>query len=151
MMSEISSVGRPTEVSTITMVTSPACGIPAAPMLAAVAVILGRLKKREFLNVWSFSPLLYITIVTFCFDCLYVANTFSLWLGNMNYYELSIKSRENYYYTNKHWMIQWFIQIIGLLFKNVLFLYFLFSTVKKSTAKYREERTAYNTIRKNGN
>jgi hypothetical protein len=44
MMSEISSVGRPTEVSTITIVTSPACGIPAAPMLAAVAVILGRLK-----------------------------------------------------------------------------------------------------------
>lgn len=40
MMSVMSSVGRPTEVSTITIVTSPACGIPAAPMLAAVAVIL---------------------------------------------------------------------------------------------------------------
>jgi len=39
-MSEISSGGKPTEVSTITMVTRPACGIPAAPMLAAVAVIL---------------------------------------------------------------------------------------------------------------
>lgn len=36
----MSSVGRPTDVSTITMVTSPACGIPAAPMLAAVAVML---------------------------------------------------------------------------------------------------------------
>lgn len=40
MMSVMSSVGNPTDVSTITMVTSPACGIPAAPMLAAVAVML---------------------------------------------------------------------------------------------------------------
>lgn len=40
MISVMSSVGNPTEVSTITMVTSPACGIPAAPMLAAVAVML---------------------------------------------------------------------------------------------------------------
>lgn len=35
-----SSAGRPTVSSTITMVTKPACGIPAAPMLAAVAVTL---------------------------------------------------------------------------------------------------------------
>lgn len=40
MMRVMSSVGRPTEVRTITMVTSPACGIPAAPILAAVAVML---------------------------------------------------------------------------------------------------------------
>lgn len=40
MMRVMSSVGSPTDVSTITMVTSPACGIPAAPMLAAVAVML---------------------------------------------------------------------------------------------------------------
>lgn len=40
MIRVISSVGKPTDVSTITMVTSPACGIPAAPMLAAVAVML---------------------------------------------------------------------------------------------------------------
>ena len=40
MMSEMSSVGRPTDVSTITIVTSPAWGIPAAPILAAVAVML---------------------------------------------------------------------------------------------------------------
>lgn len=40
MMRVMSSVGRPTEVSTITMVTSPACGMPAAPILAAVAVML---------------------------------------------------------------------------------------------------------------
>ena len=40
MMSVMSSVGSPTEVNTITMVTSPAWGMPAAPMLAAVAVIL---------------------------------------------------------------------------------------------------------------
>lgn len=40
MMRVMSSVGSPTEVSTITMVTRPAWGMPAAPMLAAVAVIL---------------------------------------------------------------------------------------------------------------
>lgn len=40
MIRVMSSVGKPTDVSTITMVTSPACGIPAAPMLAAVAVML---------------------------------------------------------------------------------------------------------------
>lgn len=38
----MSSVGRPTDVNTITMVTRPAWGIPAAPMLAAVAVILDK-------------------------------------------------------------------------------------------------------------
>lgn len=41
----MSSVGSPTEVSTMTIVTRPACGIPAAPMLAAVAVILWQRKK----------------------------------------------------------------------------------------------------------
>uniref|UniRef100_A0A8C9QHZ8 Uncharacterized protein n=3 Tax=Marmotini TaxID=337730 RepID=A0A8C9QHZ8_SPEDA len=35
-----SSAGRPTALSTITMVTRPAWGTPAAPMLAAVAVML---------------------------------------------------------------------------------------------------------------
>lgn len=40
MMRVMSSVGSPTEVSTMTMVTSPAWGMPAAPMLAAVAVML---------------------------------------------------------------------------------------------------------------
>lgn len=39
-MRVMSSGGRPTEVRTITMVTKPACGIPAAPILAAVAVML---------------------------------------------------------------------------------------------------------------
>lgn len=53
MISVMSSVGRPTDVSTITMVTSPAWGMPAAPTLAAVAVMLqmGRVgdpdRKRE--------------------------------------------------------------------------------------------------------
>lgn len=47
MMRVMSSVGRPTEVSTITMVTSPACGIPAAPMLAAVAVMLGEETEEQ--------------------------------------------------------------------------------------------------------
>ena len=40
MISVMSSVGSPTDVNTITMVTRPAWGMPAAPMLAAVAVIL---------------------------------------------------------------------------------------------------------------
>lgn len=40
MISVISSVGNPTDVKTIIMVTRPACGMPAAPILAAVAVIL---------------------------------------------------------------------------------------------------------------
>lgn len=40
MMRETSSAGRPTVSSTITSVTKPAWGIPAAPILAAVAVIL---------------------------------------------------------------------------------------------------------------
>lgn len=40
MMRVTSSAGRPTALSTITMVTRPAWGTPAAPMLAAVAVTL---------------------------------------------------------------------------------------------------------------
>ena len=39
MMMDTASLGSPTVSSTMTRVTSPACGIPAAPMLAAVAVI----------------------------------------------------------------------------------------------------------------
>lgn len=50
MMRVMSSVGRPTEVSTITMVTSPACGIPAAPILAAVAVMLREKTVHLFLG-----------------------------------------------------------------------------------------------------
>lgn len=64
MISVMSSVGKPTEVSTITMVTSPACGIPAAPMLAAVAVMLKehiysfhnlrlQISERRLLNVFK--------------------------------------------------------------------------------------------------
>ena len=45
-MSEMSSGGSPTEVRTMTMVTRPAWGIPAAPMLAAVAVMLERDGQR---------------------------------------------------------------------------------------------------------
>lgn len=40
MMIVTSSAGRPTVSSTITIVTRPACGMPAAPMEAAVAVTL---------------------------------------------------------------------------------------------------------------
>lgn len=48
MMSVISSVGSPTDVSTIIMVTRPAWGMPAAPMLAAVAVMLERTGKHSY-------------------------------------------------------------------------------------------------------
>lgn len=61
MMRVISSVGRPTEVSTITMVTSPACGIPAAPMLAAVAVMLREQEEEQ-------SELIFITYRNKCRD-----------------------------------------------------------------------------------
>lgn len=44
-ISATSSVGKPTADKTITMVTRPACGTPAAPIAAAVAVILGKEEK----------------------------------------------------------------------------------------------------------
>lgn len=47
MISVMSSVGRPTDVSTMTMVTRPAWGMPAAPTLAAVAVILQMERKHR--------------------------------------------------------------------------------------------------------
>lgn len=40
IISVTSSAGKPTVSNTITIVTRPACGMPAAPILAAVAVIL---------------------------------------------------------------------------------------------------------------
>lgn len=52
---ETSSAGNPTTFNTMTIVTSPACGIPAAPMLAAVDVMLHISKKRcEELKIESF-------------------------------------------------------------------------------------------------
>ena len=47
-MRVMSSGGRPTDVRTMTMVTRPAWGIPAAPMLAAVAVILLETKTINY-------------------------------------------------------------------------------------------------------
>lgn len=51
MIKEMSSDGRPTVSNTITMVTNPADGMPAAPIEAAVAVTL-RFSHRNiyFLN-----------------------------------------------------------------------------------------------------
>lgn len=48
-MRDTSSGGNPTVSKTMTSVTKPACGIPAAPILAAVAVILmkKRIKKKK--------------------------------------------------------------------------------------------------------
>lgn len=40
--SDMSSVGGPTDANTITMDTMPACGMPAAPVLAAVTIKLNR-------------------------------------------------------------------------------------------------------------
>lgn len=47
MIRVTSSAGRPMAVRTITMVTSPAWGTPAAPMLAAVAVTLNPKQNPE--------------------------------------------------------------------------------------------------------
>ena len=61
MMRVMSSVGNPTDVSTITIVTRPACGIPAAPMLAAVAVMLedrGRWDKHHYTILYTIT---YVT------------------------------------------------------------------------------------------
>lgn len=57
MMRVMSSVGNPTDVSTITMVTSPACGIPAAPILAAVAVML--------VEIWEFDVITEQNLIPF--------------------------------------------------------------------------------------
>lgn len=45
-----SSIGNPTAARTITMVTRPACGTPAAPIEAAVAVILKAKIERSVVN-----------------------------------------------------------------------------------------------------
>lgn len=68
IMRVMSSVGNPTDVSTITMVTRPAWGMPAAPMLAAVAVILGVMEKEAwaFLNSHLWRLPLLLTSVDRC-------------------------------------------------------------------------------------
>lgn len=48
MIKEMSSDGKPTVSSTITMVTNPADGIPAAPIDAAVAVTLSMHMETTF-------------------------------------------------------------------------------------------------------
>lgn len=60
IMKATSSAGSPTTLRTMTMVTRPAWGIPAAPMLAAVAVMLNNMTRdyqieKEFAKriVWS--------------------------------------------------------------------------------------------------
>lgn len=53
-MMETSSAGRLTVSSTITMVTSPACGMPAAPILAAVAVTLENNSIKEYVIVHEY-------------------------------------------------------------------------------------------------
>lgn len=45
-----SSAGRPTVSKTMTIVTRPACGMPAAPIEAAVAVTLNRNKQQSSLD-----------------------------------------------------------------------------------------------------
>ena len=54
-MRPMSSIGSPTACSTITMVTKPAWGIPAAPMDAIVAVRLQQTRKK--LNSLTFSKI----------------------------------------------------------------------------------------------
>lgn len=66
MMSVTSSVGSPTAVSTITMVTRPAWGTPAAPMAAAVAVTLKKTWHNcsfDFYDTWPVECIIDILIV----------------------------------------------------------------------------------------
>lgn len=54
MINEMSSDGKPTVSKTITIVTNPADGIPAAPIEAAVAVTLQRIHtKFHYKTNWS--------------------------------------------------------------------------------------------------
>lgn len=71
MMRVMSSVGSPTEVRTITMVTRPAWGMPAAPILAAVAVILVY-RKKDIHNSNKCHLLIFSFLVfnNFFFHCL---------------------------------------------------------------------------------
>lgn len=55
MSRDMSSEGSPTDVNTITMETIPACGMPAAPVLAAVTMKLNK-KYTEWV--------MYCTILT---------------------------------------------------------------------------------------
>lgn len=55
MISVTSSAGNPTVSNTITIVTRPACGMPAAPMLAAVAVILKVYQTIKVIKILSLS------------------------------------------------------------------------------------------------
>lgn len=53
MISMMSSVGRLMDVNTITMVTSPAWGMPGAPTLAVVAVMLREFRRKERTEDWK--------------------------------------------------------------------------------------------------
>lgn len=61
-MSDISSGGNPTVSNTITNVTRPACGIPAAPMLAAVDVILDQTNDSTIDDVRMLSLLYWLIL-----------------------------------------------------------------------------------------
>lgn len=69
MMRAPSVAGKPTASSTITIVTRPACGIPAAPTLAAVAVMLGgkhkKKKKLKSFAIQRSGGSFYLTATTF--------------------------------------------------------------------------------------
>lgn len=60
-MSETSVGGSPTVSSTSTRVTSPACGIPAAPILAAVDVILMIIMFGVFLKSNNIINRIFVT------------------------------------------------------------------------------------------
>lgn len=84
MMRVMSSVGSPTEVSTITMVTSPACGIPAAPILAAVAVMLFYNTKLYILNSYLDKSCNVVVNISTSFDSVNI--NFSLLTLDRNSY-----------------------------------------------------------------
>ena len=70
-MRVMSLTGRPTADRTITMVTRPACGTPAAPIDAAVAVIL------KIDNTLSVNKTTYVTTIVVGFGWVFM---FDDWL-----------------------------------------------------------------------
>lgn len=58
-----SSAGKPTVSKTMTIVIKPACGIPAAPILAAVAVTLlkYKLNHQNMFIKYLFYDIIYLT------------------------------------------------------------------------------------------
>lgn len=68
MIKEMSSDGKPTVSSTITMVTNPADGMPAAPIEAAVAVTLWIIIAKNTKLTLNIPPNCLVCVCVFYFN-----------------------------------------------------------------------------------